>query len=186
MVPAGSLSTLSPLAPFLGKRVTMWGRRGFQRGPKDQRCSSPGSPCLAITWAPEKYWRLWLTELFFRFEPAPLLTQIRQGKGKRFPGPASPWGRGRSALRERRPLLSCRPQSARPWGVECVAGASPGLGVRPSARHPRWRLRTGRDLVHKACASGIKIEQEKCLERICYFQMSVVDGKSQSCGTSLH
>lgn len=161
----------------------MWGRRGFQRGPKDQRCSSPGSPCLAITWAPEKYWRLWLTELFFRFEPAPLLTQIQRGRGKRFPGPASRWGRGAGRC-GRAALLSWpaeRPRAER--GVWRVPPQGWGCALRPA---PRSRLRTGRDLVHKARASGIKIEQEKCLERICYFQMSAVDGKSQSCGTSLH
>ena len=65
----------APWSFFWEKRGTMVGvgARGFQRGPRGQRCSGSGSPCLAIIWAPEKYWRPWLTELFFRFEPAPPL-----------------------------------------------------------------------------------------------------------------
>lgn len=45
----------APWSLFWEKRGTMVGRqrggRGFQRGPRGQRCSGSGSPCLAIIWA---------------------------------------------------------------------------------------------------------------------------------------
>lgn len=91
----------------------MW---GFQEGPKDQRCSGPGALYPAVTWAPEKYWQPWLTELFFRFEPAPPFDSDPVEQGKHFP--------------------ACRAQRPRGVGaaVSCSELPSPlpfrGLGVR--------------------------------------------------------
>lgn len=116
--------------PFSGEKRN-YGARGFQRGPRGQRCSSPGAPCLAVIWAPEKYRRPWLTELLFRFEPATPFDSDAAGQGKRFPkplgvfvGPASPEGRGaRSAA---------APQTRRP---PCRRAAPPGAA--PPLRPPR-------------------------------------------------
>lgn len=60
------------------------------------------------------------------------------------------------------------------WGRWLPPSPGVGVGSSPPPWCPPWRLRTGCDLVHKARASGTKIEPEKCLESICRFQMSVV------------
>lgn len=143
----------------------MW---GFQEGPKDQRCSGPGALYPAVTWAPEKYWQPWLTELFFRFEPAPPFDSDPVEQGKHFP--------------------ACRAQRPRGVGaaVSCSELPSPlpfrGLGVRGEAAsagrrrlafrgsHPLESLRTWVRLGPQTRASGTKIEKEKWLERICCFQ----------------
>ena len=43
-----------PPGPFSGKKEELWWGlrgRGFRQGPRGQRCSGSGSPCLAIIWA---------------------------------------------------------------------------------------------------------------------------------------
>lgn len=51
-------------------------------------------------------------------------------------------------------------------------GAAPSLGRRVASLRGALQLslRPRCDLIHKASASGTKIEKEKCLERIWYIQ----------------
>lgn len=156
------------------------GTQGISSRPQGPAGSQPWSSLPGSHLGPEKYWRLWLTELFFRFEPAPHLTQIRRHKESASSAHlgGEPGGQGRAVrFGDRLCALPSAPAVGWGWG----AGGrwlppSPGVGVgsSPPPWRPPWRLRTGRDLVHQARASGTKIEPEKCLERICCFQRGVV------------
>lgn len=144
----------------------MW---GFQEGPKDQRCSGPGALYPAVTWAPEKYWQPWLTELFFRFEPAPPFDSDPVEQGKHFPACRAqrpPWGRGCSKL------LRTALSPSLPWFGGAGGGAASAGRRRLPFRgsHPLESLRTWVRLGPQTRASGTKIEKEKWLERICCFQ----------------
>lgn len=125
---------LVPPGPFSGEKRNYVGARGFQPGPQDQQYSGPGAPCLAVTWAPEKYWLLWLTELFFRFEPAPPFDSDPAEQGKRFLGSASPPGRGVQSAAGRRPsafpVQAKRACPPRDWWGRGGASPSPGVGWR--------------------------------------------------------
>lgn len=108
----------------------MW---GFQEGPKDQRCSGPGALYPAVTWAPEKYWQPWLTELFFRFEPAPPFDSDPVEQGKHFPACRAqrpPWGRGCSKL------LRTALSPSLPWFGGAGGGGFCGKEAAPLSRLP--------------------------------------------------
>lgn len=78
---------------------------GLSATPEGPATLPPWSPCLAIIWALEKYRWPWLTELFFRFEPAPPFDSDPAGEGKqRFPkAPRVVW-----AARSCQVFLSCQ------------------------------------------------------------------------------
>lgn len=87
------------------------------------------SSYLAIIWAPEKYRWPWLTELFFRFEPAPLFDSDPAGERKALSeSPAGPPGW------EKLPVaLSQLASFAVPSFQLCIRAAA---GVRSLSRCP--------------------------------------------------
>ena len=153
--PQSALSAFSPPGPFSGEKRNYLGARGFQRSPRGQRCSGSAAPCLAKIWTPEKYWRPWLAELFFRFEPAPPFDSDPLSKESAFRNPRrSPLAQcargegGRAAPRRAAGPLGQRspprnpgsdprggapprtPQSPRPGGAAPRAGAAGALASR--------------------------------------------------------
>lgn len=175
-VPAPASPPSALPAPFLGERGTLWGMQGVSSGPQGPAASRPRSSLPGSHLGAGKQWRRWLTEESFRFEPAPGLTQLRRRKESASAAQlgGEPGGRGRGALGNRLRALPSAPPAGF-GGAGCLPLQGWGWGgSSPPPWRPPWRLRTGRDLVHKARASSTKIEAEKRLEGICCFQMSVV------------
>lgn len=99
----------------------MWGL-GLSATPEGPATLPPWSSYLAIIWAPEKYRWPWLTELFFRFEPAPLFDSDPAGGGRK--ESAFRKSRGSSVLGEvAGPAVPARP--ARPAVVPVAVPAVP-------------------------------------------------------------
>lgn len=108
------------LAPFPGGKRNWAPGWGFQRGPRGRRRCGPGAACLAVVWAPEKHRWPWLTELFFRFEPAPLFDSDPGERGKRFLEPPPRCPPGQEELQDRGPVgtehvLGAKIREAEPW-----------------------------------------------------------------------
>lgn len=128
---------LAPPGPFSGEKRNYVGVWGFQEDPKDQWCSGPGALYPAVPWAPEKYWQPWLTELFFRFEPAPPFDSDPAGQGKHFPASPAQQPRGDGAAVCCSEPPSPLPATAKhpPHGLG-VQGGFYGRGAAPLLKCP--------------------------------------------------
>lgn len=112
--------------PFWGGKRNCMGL-GLSATPEGPATLPPWSSYLAIIWAPEKYRWPWLTELFFRFEPAPLFESDPAGGRKALSeSPAGPPGWEK---------LPGRAVPARPAHSPCRRPSS----SQPCIRRSCWR-----------------------------------------------
>lgn len=116
-----------PSYSLLGRKEELYGAWGFQRHPRGPRRSRPGAPTWQLFGPPEKYRWPWLTELFFRFEPAPLFESDPAGGRKALSeSPAGPPGWEK---------LLGRTVPARPAHSPCRCPSS----SQPCIRRSCWR-----------------------------------------------
>lgn len=140
-----ALSAPSPPWPLIWRKEELGGGAGLSARPEGPVALRPWRSCLAVIWAPEKYWRPRLTELFFRFEPAPRFDSDPAGQGKRFPKPPParlpPAPRAHLAPRSRGSGRAQVAAGARSGPLPPRrAGAAPCPGALPDRGGPGRRL----------------------------------------------
>lgn len=182
--------SVSPSCPLAGEKRNYVGMQGISSRPQ-----GPGA-CQLLSSLPgshlgsEKYWRLWLTELFFRFEPAPHFDSNLAGKGKRYPGSA-PRGQGAGGQGTAGTVCAL-PSSLAGWdwgalaaslsrdgGVALPSPLAPSLVVEDRMRFgPQRTSFKHQNRTRKMLGKNLLFPNECRNHRR--------DGKGQSCGTSLH
>lgn len=189
-VPSGSFSALGPPCPLAGEKRNYVGTQGISSRPQGPAACQPWSSLPGSHLGPEKYWRLWLTELFFRFEPAPHFDSNPAGKGKRFSGSARRAQGAGGAVRcwDRLGALPSAPRGVKggwDWGALAASLSRDGGVALPSPLAVENRARLGpqstsfrhQNRTRKMLGKNLLFPNERHNRR---------DGKSWSCGTSLH